>query len=327
MRAAGLAWAALAAGGVALAAGGWLASQDSGPADEPAPMSATLSGAATSAAVPGSSLPVAGPGSSAAGIGAAPLLGSASPSLADAPPPPLLRAPASTLPQQFDEVPYDGRFTFLRVYFESGGGGMRGFGGGRGSRGEPPWAHDYPRAETNFAKILAETTMMTPFMGGSRVLAMDDPEIFKYPVIYMVEVGYWRPSDAEVQALGDYLRKGGFLIVDDFRDRQIYSFLDVLQRALPGIQPREMPTDHGIFDAFFRIEDPYALIPPYGRSQPLYLGLFEDNDVGGRLMAILNYNNDIAEYWEFSDRGYYPIDLNNDAFKFGVNYIVYAMTH
>ncbi len=229
-------------------------------------------------------------------------------------------------PQQFDEIPYDGRFTFLRVYFESGGGGLRGF-GGRGGRGEPPWAHDYPRAETNFAKILSETTMMTPYMGGSRVLPMDDPEIFKYPVIYMVEVGYWRPSDAEVAALGAYLEKGGFLIVDDFRDRQIYPFLEVLQRAIPGIQPLEMPTDHEIFDAFFRIEDPYALIPPYGRSRPVYLGLFENNDTNGRLMAILNYNNDIAEYWEFSDRGYYPIDLNNDAFKFGVNYVVYAMTH
>jgi hypothetical protein len=237
--------------------------------------------------------------------------------------------PAGTPPQQqFEEVPYDGRFTFLRVYFETGGGGLRGgFFGGRGGRGEPPWAHDYPRAETNFAKILAETTTMTPYMGGSRVLPMDDPEIFKYPVIYMVEVGYWRPSDGEIEALGAYLQKGGFLIVDDFRDRQIYPFVDVLQRALPGIRPLEMPTDHEIFDAFFRIEDPYALIPPYGRSRPVYLGLFENNDPDGRLMAILNYNNDIAEYWEFSDRGYYPIDLNNDAFKFGVNYIVYAMTH
>lgn len=238
--------------------------------------------------------------------------------------PPLLAAPA--LPQQFEEIPYDGRFTFLRVYFESGSRGFDGFGGGRGGRGEPPWAHDYPRAETNFAKILAETTMMTPYMDGSRVLAMDDPEIFKYPVIYMVEVGYWRPSEAEIRALGDYLSKGGFLIVDDFRDRQIYSFVDVIQQALPGIQPLEMPTDHGIFDAFFRIEDPYALIPPYGRSRPLYLGLFENNDPGGRLMAILNYNNDIAEYWEWSDTDFAPIELTNEAYKLGVNYVIYALT-
>lgn len=229
--------------------------------------------------------------------------------------------------QDFPQVPYDGRFTFVRVRFEAGGGGFGGFFGGRGGRGEPPWAHDYPRAETNFSKILAETTLMDPYLGGSRVLTMDDPEIFKYPVIYMVEVGYWRPSEEEVQGLGAYLQKGGFLIVDDFRDRQIYSFIDVLQRALPGIQPLEMPRDHEIFDAFFRIDDPEALIPPYGRSRPMYLGLFEDNDPGGRLMAILNYNNDIAEYWEYADQGYYPIDLNNDAFKFGVNYIVYAMTH
>ena len=40
-----------------------------------------------------------------------------------------------------------------------------------------------------------------------------------------------------------------------------------------------------------------------------------------------NYNNDIAEYWEFSDYGYYPIDLSNEAYKFGVNYVMYALTH
>jgi hypothetical protein len=59
----------------------------------------------------------------------------------------------------------------------------------------------------------------------------------------------------------------------------------------------------------------------------VYLGLFEDNDPTKRLMAILNYNNDIGDYWEWSDMGYYPIDLSNEAYKFGVNYLVYAMTH
>ena len=44
-------------------------------------------------------------------------------------------------------------------------------------------------------------------------------------------------------------------------------------------------------------------------------------------MAIRNYNGDIAEYWEYADYGYTQIDINNEAFKFGVNYVVYAMTH
>ena len=60
---------------------------------------------------------------------------------------------------------------------------------------------------------------------------------------------------------------------------------------------------------------------------PQYLGLFEDNDPTKRLAVIANYNNDIGEYWEFSDVGWYPIDLSNEAYKLGVNYVIYAMTH
>ena len=44
-------------------------------------------------------------------------------------------------------------------------------------------------------------------------------------------------------------------------------------------------------------------------------------------MAIANVNNDIGEYWEFSDTGFDPVDLSNEAYKFGVNYVIYAMTH
>lgn len=37
-------------------------------------------------------------------------------------------------------------------------------------------------------------------------------------------------------------------------------------------------------------------------------------------MVIANCNNDIGEYWEFSDTGWLPIDLSNEAYKLGVNY-------
>ncbi len=228
-----------------------------------------------------------------------------------------------------EEVPYDGRFTFVRIEYDvRGARSMRGFGGFRGRGREPEWAHDYPRAETNFARIISETTMIDPFMGGSRILRMDDPEVFKYPVAYVVEVGYWDASPAEVTALGEYLSKGGFLIVDDFRAEQIYQLEAIVQAALPGTRILEVPNDHEIFDSFFHIADPHALAPPtFPQYRPMYLGLFEDNDTSKRIMAILNYNNDIGDYWEWSDRGYYPIDLSNEAYKFGVNYLVYAMTH
>ena len=44
-------------------------------------------------------------------------------------------------------------------------------------------------------------------------------------------------------------------------------------------------------------------------------------------VIVVNYNNDIAEYWEWSDTDFAPIELTNEAYKLGINYILYAMTH
>ena len=189
------------------------------------------------------------------------------------------------------------------------------------------WAHDYPRAERHFMQIIDETTFVDPVVDGSNILTLDDPDLFKYPVAYMVEVGSWEPTDEEAANLGQYLLKGGFLMVDDFRGQWDLANLQLhLDRAIPGAALVELDETHPIFDSFFRI-DPYQVLPPYGAQYPLYFGLFEENDPDKRLMAIVNYNNDIAEYWEFSDRGYYSIDLSNEAYKLGVNYVVYALTH
>jgi hypothetical protein len=183
----------------------------------------------------------------------------------------------------------------------------------------------------NFAKILNATTFLDNDMSGyaGRILTLDDPELFKYPVATIIEVGSWRPTDSEVANLRAYLLKGGFLIVDDFReDWTLQNFVVQMRRVIPEYQIQLVPTDHEIFNSFFNIEDPHSLVPPYGYYPAEYLGYFEENDPeSGRLMVMINWNQDLQEYWEFSDQGYYPIDLSNEAYKFGVNYMIYALTH
>ena len=96
---------------------------------------------------------------------------------------------------------------------------------------------------------------------------------------------------------------------------------------IPGAEFGELDETHTIFDSFFQIQSLKALASPTFLMEPVYLGLHEENDPGRRLVVIANYNNDIGEYWEFSDVGWYPIDLSNEAYKLGVNYVIYAMTH
>ena len=236
-------------------------------------------------------------------------------------------AAAGPRAQHYDtDAPYDGLYHFARIRYDAGGSGLRGFGRFRGGR-EPPWAHDWPRADRNFLQIMKELTFVGTQADGSNVFTLDDPDLFKFPIAYIVEPGAWNPSEREVAALGEYLRKGGFLIVDDFRGfRELDNLAYHLERALPGHSLVMIDETHDVFDSFFRIV-PEAVIPPYGGEPPVWFGVFEDNDPEKRMMVVINHNNDIAEYWEYSDMGYYPIDLANEAYKLGVNYVVYGLTH
>ncbi len=213
-------------------------------------------------------------------------------------------------------VPYDGRFTFVRIMYRSM------------SRGGCCWYHDYPRGERHFMKIINAVSLVNPHMDESNVMTLDDPEIFKYPIAYMAEPGWWTMSEAELAGLKAYIAKGGFLIFDDFQGQHWYNFEAQMNRVFPRAVWYPMKVEHPIFHAFYDIEN-LDLIPQYFQNYgtPVFRGLFEDNDPKKRLIAIANYNTDISEFWEFADDGIKPIADTNEAFKLGVNYIIYGITH
>jgi len=227
------------------------------------------------------------------------------------------RARPSPTIDESARVDYDGRFAFVRLRYSGFEGGFR---------RDPPWSHDYPRAERHFMRILREITLLNPHLDESNIFTLDDPELFNYPVAYMSEPGYWTMSDVEVQGMRNYLQKGGFVIFDDFRGRDWENFDQQMRRVLPEGRFVELDAKNPIFHSFFEINS-LEFVQMYDRGKASFLGIFEDNDPGKRLLLIANYNNDIGEYWEFSDEGYVPIDLSNEAYKFGVNYVVYALTH
>lgn len=221
--------------------------------------------------------------------------------------------------ESFPNAEYDGRFIFARIAYSE----PQSFGFRRG--GGPPWQHDYPRAERNFLKILTELSSVRARTNASTIISTDNPEFFRFPVAYMAEPGFWRPTEAEVAGLAAWFKKGGFLIFDDFAGRDFLNMESQMQRVLPGARLVRLDKTHPIFDAFYRIENLETFHPVYGDASE-YWGIFEDNDPTKRLIVIANHNNDIAEYWEFADQGFFPIALSNESFKLGINYIVYALS-
>lgn len=225
-------------------------------------------------------------------------------------------------------VPYDGRFTFARIKYR----GFEHF----GPEG-PGWSHDYPRAEEHLMRIMREISTIRPFierdgMIGGVVVGLDDKELFKYPVAYLSEPGGWHPNDAEVAGMRNYLMKGGFVIFDDFdvsgrgpgSPDDWGRLKETMARVLPKHRMIPVPPDHPIFDSFYKIDLHMLERSEYGVME--YYGIFQDNDPRKRLMAIANLNGDLGEFWQWPARGY-NVAPSNEAYKLGVNYLMYALTH
>jgi hypothetical protein len=220
------------------------------------------------------------------------------------------------------------KFTMARIYYDvPSRGGFRGWGWGPvGAANGPPWSHDTPRSEENLMKIMAEVTKLDVNPGG-HVTSFDSDDCFKYPVAYLCEVGYLQLSDKEAHNMREYLLRGGFLIVDDFRGpREMDNFIYQLSRVFPDRSLEELPHTHEIFRCFYDLTNVWIEPPSIyrGRWVPAYYCMKDDN---GRLMMVVDYNNDISEYWEWSADPFFKIEDTNESFKYGVNYLMYALTH
>jgi hypothetical protein len=224
-------------------------------------------------------------------------------------------------------VPYDGRFAFVRLKYTTAPGGFW-------YAGLPSWIHGYPTSERNLLSIINEVTLIGGRSDAFNVLALDDPELMRYPLAYMTEAGWWTLTDSETEAFREYLLKGGFVIFDDFKVEGEFGpgggwdpFEANIRRVLPGARIVDMDPTHKIFHAFFEINSLTDFPQAYNAGPPVFRGVHLDNDPAKRLLMIINYNTDVSQYWEWSGRGFRPFDDTNEAYKLGVNYLIYALTH
>lgn len=218
-------------------------------------------------------------------------------------------------PDQIPNVMPDGGFTFARVRYAT----------------YPGWSYDYPSMERNLATMLREMTTIRTDPSRTNIYALDDPELNLFPIAYLSEPGYWYPTESEVLGLRQYLARGAFLIVDDFHFASEWAvFETAMKLVLPDARIGRLDVSHPIFDSFFHIK---TLAVPYpGRLGERgvmgeFFGIHEDNDPTKRLMVVINYNMDIGDYIEWSGEDIYARASTNEAYKFGINYIIYGLTH
>jgi hypothetical protein len=198
--------------------------------------------------------------------------------------------------------------------------------------GEIPWHHDYPDGDTMFPTSLGRLTTTDTNPDQYQLVDIDSKELFLYPFIYMSEPGYLNLLPADVKNLREYLDRGGFLLMDDFRgnefDNSQWENMQLqMKKLFPDREIAPVPASHTIFHMLYDI-NPKDMLAPYfmpRESGPVQFMAISDSK--GTIQVMIDFNNDISEYWQALDVGVCSIHEAGMAVKLGVNYAVYAMTH
>ena len=197
-----------------------------------------------------------------------------------------------------------------------------------------PWQIDSPAAERHLLQGLARLSTIDSRPTEAYVRA-DEPQIFDYPFLYVVEAGHWALTDSEVEYIREYLLRGGFIMFDDFHGSEEWThFMGGIRRIFPDRKVEDLETDNEVFHVLFDM-DQRTQIPGYqmvfsGRTYerdgevPHWRGIRDDS---GRLMVLINHNMDLGDAWEHADWPLYPERLTAMSYRLAINYIIYAMTH
>ena len=213
------------------------------------------------------------------------------------------------------------------------GGGGFGFGYGYGY-GYAGWARDYPKADRQFLLALKRLTriQMRPV---EQIVDLNSDDIFNYPWVYAVQVANWTFTDAQAKRLREYLLKGGFLMVDDFHGTADWDrFMSGMRQVLPDLPVEDLSDSDEIFHVLYdlgeRFQVPGEQYVNTGRTYekdgyvPKWRAI---RDSKGRIIVAICHNMHLGDAWEWADMPEYPESFASMAYRVGLNYIVYGMTH
>lgn len=231
-------------------------------------------------------------------------------------------------------------FNFIRLQYTDSPYYHRGFGyASRDGQGTGWWIVDWPDADNHFTAGIQRLTRIDT--GDPRHLKLTDDNLFDYPWIYATQTGWWQLSDAEVARLREYLLRGGYLVTDDMWGSDAWEiFRDTMNRVLPGHDITDMAETDPVMHVMYDIQEKDRTFIPGSRhlyvtaggtqvvqpqgSNPAWRAMYDDR---GHMVVAVNYDTDVGDAWEFADVPYYPEKMTALAYRYGINYIIYAMTH
>src|SRR6267154_6891355 len=219
-------------------------------------------------------------------------------------------------------------WAFARFHFPSTGytyGDFRGF---------QLWAADYPKADRQFMRGLRRLTRLNA-RAMEQIVDADSDELFNWPWIYMEHGNGWTLSETQAARIREYLTRGGFLLSDDTHgDYEWDSFVQGMKMILPGRPIEELRNGDEIFHVMYDLDERFKI---HGTrfiwgGRPYSVDMVEPKwrairDEKGRIMVAICHNSDVGDAWEWADSPQYPERAASLAYRIGINYILYGMTH
>ena len=162
-----------------------------------------------------------------------------------------------------------------------------------------------------------------------------DDEIYNWPSMYAVEVGYWNLTDQQARQLREFLLRGGFLMVDDFHGTVEWNnFAAGMTKIFPDRDIVDIDNKDPIFHVVYDLDDRFQVpgmqyiftrsLHEYDGFQAKWRGVYDDK---GRVMVAICHNMDLGDAWENSDDPRYPEKFASLAYRIAVNYWTYDLTH
>jgi len=196
------------------------------------------------------------------------------------------------------------------------------------------WTIDYPDSDRHLSREIGRLTRIKA-RSVEQPIDLDDDDVFNYPWLYAVEVGYWELTDPQIAKFREYLLRGGFFMCDDFHGTQEWAgFMSVMSKVFPNRAVVDIPNDDPIFHVIFDLDNKFQ-VPgiqylysgeTYEKDgvTPHWRGIYDDH---GRLMVAICHDMDLGDSWEHADTAQYPVAFTQLGMRIGINYVTYAMTH
>ena len=208
-------------------------------------------------------------------------------------------------------------------------------GGNNWKEGASNWTIDYPRSDRHLATAVRRLTRLH-VRSVEQVVDLDDPDdVFNYPWLYAVELGYWNLTPTQITKFREYLLRGGFFMCDDFHGTQEWAgFIRIMSQVFPERPIVDIPENDQIFHVLYDLKDRYQVpgaqfLYSCSRSEKggidaHWRGIYDDH---GRIMVAICHNMDLGDAWEHSDNPLYPEKYASLAYRIAMNYFIYDLTH